>query len=107
MVSFKEFIEEIEPSLEEGYFRYRKKVKIFPGVKLNITNKGVSGLSVGKKGKKALFTAGKRGIRHSFHLGKGLSFIAAKSGKGKSKGSIQRARKGTNRKRPVRKGNIG
>jgi len=107
MLTFREFIEisEEQETLEEGAFRYRKKVKIFPGVKLNITNHGISGLSVGRSGHKALVTAGKRGIRHSFHIGKGLSFVAQKT-KGKSKVSVQRARKGTNRKRPVRKGNI-
>ncbi|MCH7294086.1 DUF4236 domain-containing protein [Acinetobacter higginsii] len=54
-------------------FKFRKSLKIAPGVKLNITNKGVSSLSVGKNG--ARVNLGKKGVKTTAGLpGTGLSY---------------------------------
>lgn len=54
-------------------FNFRKSIKIIPGVKLNITQKGVSSLSVGKNG--ARVSVGKKGVRTTAGLpGTGLSY---------------------------------
>jgi len=82
MVSFKTFLEEIKtnPELTEGYFRFRRSLNLIPGVKVNITRKGLSGVTIGKKGKKPLFAVNHSGVRHSFSIRKGLSFVATSSG---------------------------
>jgi hypothetical protein len=109
MLTFKEFIELPEEALAEGHIRIWRHKKILPGVKLNFSTKGISGISVGKKGKKPLFTLSRRGgIRHSFSITKGVQYIASTGGnKRGKKGGVQRMRKGTNRRRPVKHGNIG
>ncbi|MGG6543798.1 UNVERIFIED_CONTAM: DUF4236 domain-containing protein [Acinetobacter baumannii] len=66
-------------------FNFRKSIKIIPGVKLNITQKGVSSLSVGKNG--ARISVGKKGVRTTAGLpGTGLSYTKNASYK-KSKGA--------------------
>lgn len=67
-------------------FNFRKSIKIIPGVKLNITQKGVSSLSVGKNG--ARISVGKKGVRTTAGLpGTGLSYTTNTSYK-KSKGTL-------------------
>lgn len=54
-------------------FNFRKSLKIAPGVKINITKKGVSSLSVGKNG--ARVNVGKKGIKTTVGIpGSGLSY---------------------------------
>ncbi|MBJ9984430.1 DUF4236 domain-containing protein [Acinetobacter sp. S40] len=54
-------------------FNFRKSIKIMPGVKLNITHKGVGSVSVGKNG--ARVSVGKKGVRTTAGLpGTGLSY---------------------------------
>ena len=54
-------------------FNFRKSVSIFPGVKVNITKKGVSSITVGKKGAKV--TKGKNGTRVTLGIpGTGMSY---------------------------------
>lgn len=54
-------------------FNFRKSLKIAPGVRVNITKKGVSSLSVGKNG--ARVNVGKKGIKTTAGLpGTGLSY---------------------------------
>ncbi|ESK54322.1 MAG: DUF4236 domain-containing protein [Moraxellaceae bacterium] len=54
-------------------FNFRKSLKIAPGVRINITKKGVSSLSVGKSG--ARVNIGKKGIKTTAGLpGTGLSY---------------------------------
>lgn len=54
-------------------FRFRKSIKILPGVKVNITQKGVSSVSVGGKG--LTVNHGKKGTRVTASLrGSGLSY---------------------------------
>lgn len=56
-------------------FRFRKSVKILPGVKVNISKKGVSSVSVGKRG--ANVNIGKNGTHANIGLkGTGLSYRA-------------------------------
>ncbi len=67
-------------------FNFRKSIKIIPGVKLNITQKGVSSFSVGKNG--ARISVGKKGVRTTAGLpGTGLSYTTNTSYK-KSKGTL-------------------
>ena len=42
-------------------FRFRKSIKLFPGVKLNLSKKGISSLSIGKRG--ARINISKKGIQ--------------------------------------------
>lgn len=59
-------------------FRFRKKVKIAPGIDLNLSKKGISSTSIGKKG--ATFNLSKKGIKQTIGLpGTGLSFQTDKS----------------------------
>lgn len=54
-------------------FNFRKSLKIAPGVRLNITKKGVSSVSLGGKG--ARVNLGKKGMRTTVGLpGTGLSY---------------------------------
>lgn len=54
-------------------FRFRKQVKVFRGAKLNITKKGISSLSLGKKG--AAINLGKPGASQTIGIpGSGLSY---------------------------------
>ena len=56
-------------------FRFRKSIKLAPGVRLNLTKKGISSLSVGKRG--ASVNIGKKGTRGTVGLpGSGLSYSA-------------------------------
>jgi len=53
-------------------FRFRKSIKITPGIKLNIGKKGVS-VSIGKRG--ANVTLGKTGVRTTVGApGTGMSY---------------------------------
>ena len=53
--------------------RFRKSIKILPGVKVNITNKGINSASIGKQG--ASINIGKKGVRTSVGIpGSGLSY---------------------------------
>jgi hypothetical protein len=59
-------------------FRFRKSIKIAPGVRINLTKKGISSLSVGKRG--ATVNVGKKGTRGTVGLpGSGLSYSSYKS----------------------------
>lgn len=61
-------------------FRYRKSVRLVPGVRLNITGKGLSSASFGKPG--ATLNMGRRGTRGTVGIpGSGFSYS---SGGGKS-----------------------
>lgn len=54
-------------------FNFRKSLKIAPGVKLNVTKKGISSLSVGKNG--ARVNIGKKGTKTTVGIpGIGLSY---------------------------------
>lgn len=58
-------------------FRFRKSIKLAPGVKLNIGKKGISSLSVGKNG--ARVNISKKGTRTTIGLpGTGLSHSSFK-----------------------------
>lgn len=55
-----------------GFFRFRRSVKLFPGVRLNLSRSGVS-TSIGRPG--AWFTIGPRGTRTTIGIpGTGLSY---------------------------------
>lgn len=59
-------------------FRFRKQINILPGLKLNISKKGVSSVSAGKKG--AMVNLGRRGMSQTVGLpGTGLSYRTDKS----------------------------
>lgn len=59
-------------------FRFRKSIKLAPGVRINLTKKGVSSLSVGKRG--ATVNVGKKGTRGTVGIpGSGLSYSSYKS----------------------------
>lgn len=65
-------------------FRFRKSIKIAPGVRLNIGKKGISSVSVGGRG--ARINIGKRGTTASTGLpGTGLSYTQKLSGPAKSR----------------------
>jgi len=54
-------------------FNFRKSLKIAPGVRVNVTKKGVSSLSVGKNG--ARVNIGKKGVKTTVGIpGSGLSY---------------------------------
>lgn len=54
-------------------FNFRKSLKIAPGVRVNVTKKGVSSLSVGKNG--ARVNVGKKGVKTTVGIpGSGLSY---------------------------------
>ena len=54
-------------------FRFRKSIKLLPGVKLNITKKGVSSVSFGKRG--SMLNINKNGAKITFGIpGTGLSY---------------------------------
>lgn len=73
-------------------FNFRKSLKIAPGVRLNITKKGVSSVSLGGKG--ARVNLGKKGTRTTVGLpGTGLSY---------SSFSPKQVKKETARSQPVR-----
>ena len=59
-------------------FRFRKKVKIAPGIDLNLSKNGVSSTSIGKKG--ATINLSRRGIKQTIGIpGTGLSYQTDKS----------------------------
>ena len=59
-------------------FRFRKSIKIAPGVRINLTKKGVSSVSVGKRG--ATVNVGKKGTRGTVGIpGSGLYYSSYKS----------------------------
>ncbi|MHA3059661.1 DUF4236 domain-containing protein [Acinetobacter sp. ANC 4636] len=59
-------------------FNFRKSIKIAPGVKLNISKRGVSSVSVGTKG--ARVSVSKKGTRTTVGIpGSGLSYSSYKS----------------------------
>ena len=73
-------------------FNFRKSLKIAPGVRLNITKKGISSVSLGGKG--ARVNLGKKGTRTTVGLpGTGLSY---------SSFSPKQVKKETVRSEPVR-----
>jgi hypothetical protein len=54
-------------------FRFRKGVRLFPGLRLNVTKQGISSLSIGGKG--LTYNIGKKGTRSTVGLpGSGLSY---------------------------------
>ncbi len=73
-------------------FNFRKSLKIAPGVRLNITKKGVSSISLGGKG--ARVNLGKKGTRTTVGMPRtGLSY---------SSFSPKQVKKDTARSKPVR-----
>ena len=53
--------------------RFRKRIKIIPGVRINVGKRGVSGTTIGPRG--ASITVGKQGVHANVGLpGTGLSF---------------------------------
>lgn len=58
-------------------FRFRKSIKLAPGVRINLTKQGVSSVSVGKRG--AMVNVGKKGTRGTVGIsGSGLSYSSYK-----------------------------
>lgn len=58
-------------------FNFRKSLKITPGVRLNVTKKGISSVSVGPRGAK--LNVGKKGTKATVSLpGTGLSYTSYK-----------------------------
>jgi len=58
-------------------WRYRRSVKVFPGLKINLTKTGAS-LSVGRPG--ATVNFGKRGVRSTLSIpGTGISYVTQHS----------------------------
>lgn len=54
-------------------FKFRKSIKLLPGLKINLTHKGISSASIGKSG--ASLNIGKKGTRTSVGIpGTGLSY---------------------------------
>ena len=54
-------------------WRFRKSVKVFPGVRVNLGRDGISSVSAG--GRDARVSVGKRGVRQTVSLpGSGLSY---------------------------------
>ena len=61
-------------------FKFRKRVKILPGVHVNLGKKGVSSVSIGKRG--ASLNIGKNGVKGTIGLnGSGLSYTSSLSNK--------------------------
>ena len=59
-------------------FRFRKSIKILPGVKINLTKNGISSASIGKSG--ANINIGKKGTRTTVGIpGSGLSYSKYKA----------------------------
>ncbi len=59
---------------------YRKKIKIAPGVNLNLTKKGISSVSIGKRG--ASVNINRQGSRATFGIpGSGISYTTKRSNK--------------------------
>ena len=78
-------------------WRYRKQIKILPGVKLNISKSGIS-TSVGRRGASLNFS--KRGTRATVGLpGTGLSYSTTISGKRRRSSSRVVSRQEINRDR--------
>ncbi len=70
---------------------YRKKIKIAPGVKLNVTKKGVSSVSIGKRG--ASFNINKHGSQATFGIpGSGISYKTKRSGAKKKQEAREQAK---------------
>lgn len=54
-------------------FKFRKSIKILPGVKVNLTSKGISSASIGTKG--ANINVGKKGVKTTISIpNTGLSY---------------------------------
>lgn len=61
-------------------FRYRKSLRLIPGVRLNVTGKGLSSASFGKSG--STLNMGRGGIQSTVGLpGSGMSYSSKRSGK--------------------------
>lgn len=61
-------------------FRYRKSLRLAPGIRVNVTGKGLSSASIGKPG--ATLNLGRGGIRGTVGLpGSGLSYSSRRSAK--------------------------
>ncbi|MDO4896145.1 MAG: DUF4236 domain-containing protein [Moraxella sp.] len=66
-------------------FRFRKSIKIMPGVRINVSKNGISSISVGKRGATANF--GKKGMRGTVGIpGTGLSYSSYTPYSNKPKG---------------------
>lgn len=66
-------------------FRFRKSIKILPGIRINVSNKGVNSVSVGGRGAK--MNIGKKGIRNTVGIpGSGLSYSSYSPYSNKRKG---------------------
>ena len=54
-------------------FKFRKSIKLLPGVKLNLSKKGISSVSIGKKG--ATVNISEKGIQTTLGIpGTGMSY---------------------------------
>lgn len=62
-------------------FSFRKRIKIAPGVKVNLSHKGLGGFTFG--GKRARVNIGKRGTSVGGSIGGGLSWSHRLGGKGR------------------------
>lgn len=69
-------------------FKFRKRVSIIPGVKLNITSKGISSVSLGGKG--ATLNIGKKGTKATVGIPGSKMSYSKRIGNKKSKKSNQR-----------------
>lgn len=62
-------------------FRFRRSIRIAPGIRINISKKGVSSVSVGKRG--ATLNVGKTGVHETVGIpGTGLSYRTDNLAKG-------------------------
>jgi len=62
-------------------FRFRKQIKLFPGLKLNLSKRGASSATLGKKG--AAVNLSRNGVAQTIGIpGTGLSYRTDKSTKG-------------------------
>jgi Protein of unknown function (DUF4236) len=70
-------------------FRFRKRLRIIPGIWLNLSKRGVSSVSVGRRG--ATLNFNKRGTRETVGLpGSGLSYQTKRVPIGQRRGSAKR-----------------
>ncbi|QQP93992.1 DUF4236 domain-containing protein (plasmid) [Skermanella sp. TT6] len=66
-------------------WRFRKSVKVFPGVRVNLDRDGISSVSAGGRGARA--SVGKRGVRQTVSLpGSGLSYRVGRPNRAESYG---------------------
>jgi len=68
-------------------WRFRRSFRIIPGLRLNISKRGLSSLSIGGPG--ATLNVGRRGVRQTIGIpGTGLSYTTSSRGRGRSTSPI-------------------